>query len=101
MELDMDVNSDVVDHWLWLEMLRIEWLVGEEESGNTSAGLLPGQGLSKWGGGNPGQGRVEDILDNLVILDLINRARWKWAWRLGSPTARWWTWSTGWKWWTG
>ena len=41
MELDMDVNSDVVDHWLWLEMLRIEWLVGEE-SGNTSAGLLPG-----------------------------------------------------------
>ena len=55
--------------------------------------------------------RVEDILDNLVVPDLNNLGevemdlevgeshRWKWSWRLGSPTTRRWTWRTGWAWW--
>ena len=65
MELDMDVNSDVVDHWLWSEMVRIEWLVGEE-SGNKvpdyflDKGFLTGEEVEIWA-----RDRVEDILDNL------------------------------------
>lgn len=61
----MDVNSDVVDHWLWLEMVRIEWLVGEE-SGNKvpdyflDNGFLTGEEVEIWA-----RDRVEDILDNL------------------------------------
>ena len=51
----MDVNSDVVDHWLWLEMVRIEWLVGEE-SGNKVPDYFLDKGflhlINPQGGGN-------------------------------------------------
>ena len=88
MELDMDVNSDVVDHWLWLEMVRIEWLVGAE-SGNKvpdyflDKGFLTGDEVEI-----RARDRAEDILDNLVILDLINPGEVEtcstgWTWRTG------------------